>query len=110
LAERGYNQAALLARRLGAGLGVPVATTALARWRFTPQLAGQSRDVRMAEVRSAFVVNRPRLVQGRNAVLVDDVLTTGATAAACVRALRMAGARPCAVLAIARARSDGVFS
>jgi ComF family protein len=106
LAERGYNQAALLARRLGHGWGGRVIERALARQRCTPQLAGQPREVRVAQVEDAFVVRRPTLICGRRTVLVDDVLTTGATAAACVRALRASGATVCAVVAVARAGRD----
>jgi ComF family protein len=110
LAERGYNQAALLARRLARRWGGRAIPMALARRRFTAQLAGQPRDFRVAQVENAFVVRRPDLVQGRCTVLVDDVLTTGATAAACVRALRAAGAKAWTVVAIARAGRDGPLS
>ncbi len=110
LAERGYNQAALLARRLGRGWGGRTMPTALRRQRFTPQLAGQPREFRIAQVENAFVVRHPTLVRGCRTVLVDDVLTTGATAAACVRALRTAGATVYAVVAIARAGRDSPLS
>lgn len=91
LAERGFNQAALLARPVASELGVPHAARALARVQDTPRQATLDRSARAANVREAFrAVARLR---GPSVLLVDDVRTTGATLEACSRALVAAGAR-----------------
>ncbi|MEC8511061.1 MAG: ComF family protein [Planctomycetota bacterium] len=101
--ERGYDQAAQLAAELealGAGRRAPL----LLRNRHTPAQGAPGAPARAANVRGAFAVRRPRgLARGVSVWLVDDVLTTGATAAACALALRRAGAREVGVLAVARA-------
>ena len=101
--ERGFNQAALLAERLGRLWGVAVAANALERTAATPAQTGLSGEERRRNVRGAFAVPRPARVAGRRVLLVDDVLTTGATADACARALRRAGAAEVGVLTVARA-------
>jgi ComF family protein len=98
--ERGYNQAALVAERVGRGLGVPVRARWLSRRRPTRPQSDLSAAERRANVRDAFA-STPA-VAGRHVVVVDDVLTTGATAAECARALRAAGARTVGVLTVAR--------
>ncbi len=100
---RGYDQAALLGRafaRAGGGTYLP---GALARVRETPPQVGRDRTARRASVRGAFAPrwHRERL-SGGEVVLVDDVVTTGATAGACAQALRAAGAASVAVVALAR--------
>lgn len=101
LAERGYNQAALLARHVAAELRAPMVARGLLRLRDTPQQARLGRVGRLANVAAAFRVRAP--VRGRSIVLVDDVATTGATLLACRAALLDAGAASvtCLVLAIA---------
>jgi predicted amidophosphoribosyltransferase len=69
----------------------------------TPPQTGLSAAARRRNVRDAFAVRRRAQVAGRVVVLVDDVLTTGATASACARALRDAGAAEVRVLTVARA-------
>jgi len=98
--ERGFNQAGLLAERVARGLGCRVQTRWLARARDTRPQTDLDVAERRANVRGAFVASSA--VAGRSLVLVDDVLTTGATAAECARVLRAAGARTVGVLTVAR--------
>jgi ComF family protein len=106
LRARGFSQAHELARALRSIASVPsidTAPTALARGRDTAEQAGLSRLERARNVANAFDVRRAALVRDRRVLLVDDVVTTGATAAACARALVRAGAAAVSVLALARA-------
>jgi ComF family protein len=103
LRTRGFNQALLLARALGRSRGLPVASRALARIRATTAQPGLSAADRRRNLRGAFVVRQPDAVRDRAVVLVDDVLTTGATADACARALRAAGAATVDVFTVGRA-------
>jgi len=102
LAGRGFNQAALLARDIGRRLELPVALAALRRSTSTRTLAGLHPEERSRELRCAFTVRRPGSVAGRRVLLVDDVLTTGATAEGCCRVLKDAGARWVGVAVAAR--------
>jgi ComF family protein len=107
LAERGYNQAALLAAVVAHELGAPLAARALTRTRHTPRQARLDRANRLANVAGAFQVRTPAHVRGRRVVLVDDVATTGATLVACADALRRAGAASVTALVVARAERGG---
>ncbi|MFO0959516.1 MAG: ComF family protein [Isosphaeraceae bacterium] len=102
--SRGYDQAEALASALGKALGVP-SCGALKRVRKTPKLAGLSRTDRGRLMRGAFRVGwrGRRQVAGRTILLVDDILTTGATCGAAARALKRAGARRVIAAVIARA-------
>lgn len=102
LAGRGFNQAALLARGLSRRLGHRADLTALARVRPTRSLAGLHPGDRARELRDAFRVRRPERVAGRRVLVVDDVLTTGATVEGCCRALKAAGAAWTGVAVAAR--------
>lgn len=108
--ERGYNQAALLARGLDRALREDTGPRrfrldahALARQRSTPPQSGLSVQARRDNVRGVFKVIAPKRVPGRNIILVDDVMTTGATASACAAELKRCGAQRVAVLTLARA-------
>lgn len=98
---RGFNQSALLAKAVARRYGKPVLRT-LRRKRFTSAQAGLSNPGRRANVSGAFAVRRRHEVAGRRILLVDDVMTTGATATACASALKRAGAAYVAVLTLAR--------
>jgi ComF family protein len=100
LRERGFNQAELIAERLGAALDLPVRRRWLARVRDTAPQTDLAAAERMANVDGAFVAGSA--VTGRHVILVDDVLTTGATSRACARALRAAGACRIDVVTAAR--------
>ncbi len=89
LRGRGFDQAARLARAAGCALGVPVAPEALRRLRPTAAQSGLGAGARRRNVRGAFAVARPP--PWRHVAVVDDVLTTGSTAAEAARVLRRAG-------------------
>jgi len=99
--NRGFNQAALLAREVARRFNVPVSSL-VRRKRATPTQAGLTHAKRRANVRGAFKVKRGVRLHGLRVLLIDDVLTTGATAAACARELKRAGAAHVTVLALAR--------
>ncbi len=99
--ERGYDQAALLARALAGCLGLRHDERLLERLRPTTQQVGLDRPARLRNLEGAFRA-APR-AEGRRVLLVDDVVTTGATAGAAASALRDAGAHAVHVIAVARA-------
>jgi ComF family protein len=107
--ERGYNQAKVLAegfvlaltRKKGVGSAAKIDSRCLVRKSSTTPQSGLSLHARSENVRGVFTASER--VQGQDVVLVDDVMTTGATVSACAVALKRAGARRVAVLALARA-------
>jgi len=102
--KRRYNQSALLAMKIGKMAGKPVLADGLARVRATPPQASQKRDARIANVKNAFAVRGD--VKGKTILLIDDVMTTGATLNACTDALLKNGAVAVDVLCIARVVRD----
>ena len=100
--ERGYNQSELLARELAIRTGLELAARALVRRVDTPPQAGLSAAGRRRNVAGAFAVRKRTSVAGRVVVLLDDVMTTGATALACARILKEAGAAEVRLLSVAR--------
>ncbi len=102
LFRRRYNQAALLAQALSRQAGVPTMPDLLVRRRATPTQGGLDRLGRHRNVKGAFALRAGQTVAGRRVVLVDDVLTTGATLAECARVLIRAGAARVDVLTLAR--------
>lgn len=104
LLGRRYNQAALLAHALGQETDLPVVSDLLLRRRFTPSQGRLSVSARQRNVTGAFAVKPARAARltDRRVLLVDDVLTTGATVSACARALRRGGAAAVEVLVLAR--------
>lgn len=108
---RRFNQSAMLAQAVGRLTGVPVDCFTLARVRRTATQVGLTADQRRRNVAGAFKVTRARAdrVKGKKVVVVDDVITTGATAEACARALKRAGAARVDVLALARAVEPSTF-
>lgn len=103
LRERGYNQAALLARELGKSIGLPVSENSLVRVRATRPQVDLNAQEREENVRNAFRCANTELKHKR-VLLVDDVYTTGATLEACSVALRQVGVRSVWALTLARAR------
>jgi ComF family protein len=100
---RGFNQAALLGRAVARKMGCPLDVATLTRVRNTPPQTEQDSSRRRQNVHGAFAVMRPDRIANRRLLLVDDVMTTGATLDECARMLLAAGAQRVDVLTVARA-------
>jgi ComF family protein len=100
--RRRFNQAAALAAEISRQTGKPCDLSAILRVKATQSQIGLSRIQRAENVQGAFRVADGAIVRGRNIVLIDDVLTSGATANAASRALLRAGAKRVDVLVFAR--------
>jgi ComF family protein len=107
LLARRFNQSALLAQAIHAAGGPPVAADWLVRRRRTRSQGTMGPLARARNVRGAFALRRGRSVKGKRVVLIDDVLTTGATAEECARVLRRGGAEYVGVMVLARAVRTG---
>ena len=108
--KRGFNQSALLARTIAAAPGRMLAVDALVRTRATPSLGGLGRTDRAKALRGSIVANpawKARL-SGAQVLLVDDVMTSGATSDSCVRALRRAGATKVRIACFARVLDEAL--
>ena len=103
LRERGYNHAELIAKPLARALGLPCRSYLLVRSRPRPDKLRLTMRERWRSVRGAYTIRQGLRVDNLRVLLVDDVLTTGATLDACSRALRKAGAAKVAALTVARA-------
>jgi ComF family protein len=101
--QRGFNQAELLAAELARLRHIPLGARDCMRVRDTPPQTGLRRAERRKNVAGAFDVPSPQRVEGKRVLLIDDVLTTGATASSCAQALRQAGAAGVWVATVARA-------
>ena len=108
LARRRYNQSALVALEIAKQCKQDVCVDALVRPKATKSLDGHSRDARFAALSGAILPNPKRIGQiaGRSVLLVDDVMTSGATLAASTEALRAAGAIKVSIVTLARVVKD----
>jgi ComF family protein len=109
LRSRGFNQAEEIARayvRRQPTAGIQLETSALVRTRDTASQTGLTRKQRRLNLRGAFAVTDPLKVAGKNVLLVDDVMTTGTTAAECARVLLRAGVKQVFVATVARATKE----
>jgi len=100
--ERGFNQSGALARELARRLGVRIRSRALRRIRPTTTQTHLTAKGRLSNVKNAFQPAKGNRLQGRSVLLVDDIMTTGATVNACAKALKKGGAAAVHVVTVAR--------
>ena len=100
--RRMYNQAGLLARALGRRKDIPFLPNILIRHHKTESQGHKTRKQRESNVHNAFSVRRPEAIKGKRILLIDDVMTTGATLNECARVLKRAGAAEVRVLTVYR--------
>lgn len=102
--ERGFNQAEVIATAVSDTIGAPVDSFSLQRHLHAPiHRAGMDRRARELSIQNAFAVTRPKLITGKRILLIDDVLTSGASASFCAKALKKHGAASVTVFTMARA-------
>ena len=103
LRERGFNQARIISQIIAKNAGLTIDELSLQRTRHTEKhRAGMDEKARFESVQNAFEIKRPRIVKGKNILLVDDVFTSGATVSGCAQTLKESGANKVYVLTIAR--------
>ncbi|MCI4625631.1 MAG: ComF family protein [Candidatus Magnetoovum sp. WYHC-5] len=103
LIHRGFNQSLLLAREVSVKFSVPVYYDLLLKTRDTGQQAKRKRNERKKALKNAFVVNVNKGIDDKHIIVVDDVMTTGATLNECAKALKKAGASKVTCVVLARA-------
>lgn len=108
--QRGFNQSALLAQEIARARGLDLLVDGLKRTRATPSLGGLGRKERAKVLSGAIIANPKRLgpLEGANVLLVDDVMTSGATTDACLKALRKAGAARTRIACFARVLDEAL--
>ena len=102
--SRGYNQSEFIARGISEITGLPVDTTHVLRVKDTPKQAMQTGEDRKANVSDAFAVNHPEQMYRKHILLVDDLITTGETMRACMKAMRRFRGAKFSVFALCKAR------
>ncbi len=102
-AERGFNQAELIAQDVGKSSGIPVSSDLLKRVRYTRIQARLNKDERIKNIKDAFKINKDIDIKNKNILLVDDVFTTGSTLQECAKVLKQAGASSVRGFSVARA-------
>jgi len=100
--KRRYNQSSLLGKALGKKLGIPCYSNILKRVRMTESQGKKTRQAREKNIKNAFRVARPDAIKGKKILLIDDVMTTGATITECTKILRKAGAKEVKVITLYR--------
>lgn len=103
LQSRGYNQSEYIARGISEVTGIPIDTTHVTRIKNTPKQALQQGDARKQNVADAFAVNHPEQLYHKHILVVDDLITTGETMKACLRAMRTFRGARFSVLALCKA-------
>ena len=100
--SRGFNQAELIGKKISKRFNIPLSKTSLKRTKATPSQTGLSLKERTKNIKGAFSVRNEQKLNGKRILLVDDVMTTGATVNECSRVLLQAGAREILVYTLAR--------
>jgi ComF family protein len=100
--KRGYNQAWLLAARVSKCVNLPATNKVLYRKKMTKPQFKLSKKERAANIKNSFYVKNANLIKNKNVLLIDDIVTTAATASACAQVLKKSGAKKVYVLALAR--------
>ena len=108
--RRGYNVPERMAQPIAKAIGVPLRADLLLRVRTDRRQEGLSFEERLSNVANVFRVTYPEEVENKRILLIDDVITTGATVSACARVLRLAGAESVYAMAFATVESDAPLS
>ncbi|MBI5097926.1 MAG: ComF family protein [Nitrospirae bacterium] len=106
LRQREFNQSALLAKYLAESLGIAVLLNCLIKIRDTAPQVGLSSKDRRKNIKKAFEIRRTEMIEGKNIILIDDVVTTGATVRECSNVLKKAGVENIYVITLAHGMMD----